>query len=447
MHAVVQGEWHDDDLHLGVPENPVIAAGGAATSKDQSRIPFAVTWMTRRHIVRIASISRAVTAAIFLGAAGSASAFDRLWVFGDSTVDTGWYNVRPSGESQFDQFLSTWNLARPRNTPPTLGAGKATSNPGPVSVEVLAGLIGTEVLPADGPILPQTLPLVVNQAPARAPAPDLILQLPPGIQSLLLRTNYATGGARNHDVNPPGIGLFPNAVPTETQIANYMSQHRPDGNALYLVSSGGNDVSFALNNPVNDPAAYVTGAADSLAAAIATLQQGGAQFIIVTNLPESFGNPNQKTFRQLYNTELMSKLTALGVSFAWADMNSVRQQIVARPDLFGITHTTNQQVDVACTLPSEGLMISSGWAYVCSPTSPASQPVSPTFAAQALFADNEHWATGGHTVLGSYYYCLALKTWPQQFQQLPLRLDRFFAFPRPQPPIPCATFQPVVTAQ
>jgi phospholipase/lecithinase/hemolysin len=389
--------------------------------------------------MRFAPISiAAIAAAMLLGAAGPAGAFDRLWVFGDSTVDTGWYNFRPSGESQFDQFLSTWNLARPRNTPPTFGMGKATSNPGPVSVEVLARLIGTDVLPADEVIPLQTLPLVVNQAAPRAPAPDLLVQLPPGIRPLFFGTNYATGGARNHDVNPPGIGLFPNAVPTETQIANYMSQHRPDGNALYLISSGGNDVSFALNNPINDPAAYVTGAADSLAAAIATLQQGGARFIIVTNLPESFGNTNQQMLRHLYNAELMSQLTALGVSFAWADMNSVREQIVAHPDRFGIAHWTNQQVDRACTTPD---VISSGFAYLCSPSSPVSQPISATFAEQALFSDNEHWATGGHTVLGSYYYCLALQTWPQQF---PLRLDLFLRLLRPQPPIPCETFQPAV---
>jgi len=379
----------------------------------------------------------AIVAAMLLAAAGPASAFDRLWVFGDSTVDTGWYNVRPSGEPAFDQYLSTYNLARPRNFPPTYGMGKATSNPGPVSVEVLAGLLGTTVLPADHAFPPQTLPL-----PAALAAPivrDLILQPPPGLP-VVTGTNYATGGARNHDVNPPGIGLFPNAVPTETQIANYVRENHPDGNALYLFSAGGNDVSFALNNlDANDRPAYVTGVADSLAASILTLQQGGARYLIVTNLPESFGNGNQQTLRHLYNTELMSKLTALGVSFAWADMNSVRQQIVANPARFGITHTTNQLVDDACTMPSEGLMITSSWAYICSPSSPASQPVSATFAAQALFSDNEHWATGGHTVLGSYYYCLARKTWPQQFLR---QIDGFFfPFPEPQPPIACSTFQ------
>ncbi len=391
--------------------------------------------------MRFAPISTvAFTAAMLLAAAAPAAAFDRLWVFGDSTVDTGWYNFRPSGEPQFDQYLSTYNLARPRNIPPTYGMGKATSNPGPVSVEVLARLIGTDVLPADQQIPLQTLPLPAVQA---APiAPDLTVQLPPGLRPFFFGTNYATGGARNHDVNPPGINLFPNAVPTETQIANYMSENRPDGNALYVISAGGNDVSYALDyvDP-NDQTAYVTGAADSLAASIATLQQAGARYLIVTNLPASFGTTDQQNYRGIYNTELRSQLTALGVGFAWADMDSVRRQIVGNPAAFGIAHTSNKLVDRACTTPD---IISSGWAYVCSPSSPVSQPISATFAEQALFSDNEHWATGGHNVLGSYYYCLARQTWPQQFVRR-LRLDGFFfPIPEPQPPIACATFQPAV---
>ncbi len=367
------------------------------------------------HAIKVALVSSFLLVAV--GSTG-ASAFDRLWVFGDSTVDTGWYNFRPSGEPQFDQYLSGYNLARPRHTPPTYDMGKATSNPGPISVEVLARLIGTDVRPADE-VVTLALPM-----PITVP--------------LFTGTNYATGGARNHDANTPGIGLFPDAVPTETQIASYMSRHRPDGKALYLVSSGGNDVSFAINSAA-DANAYVTGAADSLAAAIATLQHGGAQFIIVTNLPESFGTVLQQDLRHAYNTELMSRLTALGVSFAWADVNALRLQIVANPELFGIAHTTNALGDRACTTPVETSGIASGWAYVCSPTSPVSQPLSAAFAAQALFSDNEHWATGGHRALGSYYFCLAKATGPQQF---PHRI-RFVPL-LPQPPTPCGTFPPVV---
>jgi hypothetical protein len=87
-------------------------------------------------------------------------------------------------------------------------------------------------------------------------------------------------------------------------------------------------------------------------------------------------------------------------------------------------------------------MIASAWAYVCSPSSPVSQPVSETFAEQALFSDDEHWATGGHNVLGSYYYCLAGITWPAQFPH-PVN-GIFFPRPQPQPPTACTIFFPPV---
>jgi outer membrane lipase/esterase len=375
----------------------------------------------------------AATTLSFAAGAAAARPFDHLWVFGDSTVDTGWYNFTLSGESQFDQYLSIYNSTRPPNNPPTYGMGKATSNPGPISVEVLAALIGTDVLPADQPRLLLPAPI----AGAAPEARELIVPLP---RPHLTGTNYANGGARNHDVNPPlnplGINLFPNAVPTETQIGNYLSQFSPTGRSLYVISSGGNDVSFALNSPPDDPMAYLKGAADSLAAAIATLQQRGALYIIVTNLPESFGVLDlERTYRHNYNTELMSQLTALGVSYVWADMNGLRLQIVADPPRFGIFYTSNQFGERACTTPPPALGVSKGWAYLCSPLSPVSMPISESFADAALFADNEHWATGGHRVLGSYYYCLAVSTWPQ-------------LFPRPfippiGPPTACNAFLPI----
>jgi hypothetical protein len=59
-------------------------------------------------------MAAAIAAATLSFSAGPADArpFDRLWVFGDSTVDTGWYNFTLSGESQFDQYLSIYNSTR-----------------------------------------------------------------------------------------------------------------------------------------------------------------------------------------------------------------------------------------------------------------------------------------------------------------------------------------------
>jgi phospholipase/lecithinase/hemolysin len=372
--------------------------------------------------MRLASIffASAVVAGLFAAGSAQARPFDQLWVFGDSTVDTGWYNFRPSGQSQFDQYLSSYNLARPPHIPATYGMGKPTSNPGPVSVEVLGGLLGTDVLPADTPLIFAAAPglfELVDSFPRPFPLPGFV------------GTNYATGGARNHDVNTPSTGLFPNAVPTETQIENYLSQHAPNDQSLYVISSGGNDVGVAPT--LANPTAYLTGVADSLAAAILTLQQHGARYIIVTDLPESFGTTEEQTYRHLYNTELMSQLTALGVHFAWADMNGLRQQIVASPGSFGIVHTTNDLADRACTTPDPSTGITSAWAYLCSPISPVSQPISETFAEQALFSDNEHWATGGHRILGTYYFCLAERTWPQLFFGIGHIIPPIVALPPP----------------
>jgi phospholipase/lecithinase/hemolysin len=64
----------------------------------------------------------------------SAGPFTRLWVFGDSNVDTGWYKIAPwSGSNTFDIYLQQSS---------TYGIGKPTTNPGPISVQVLARILG-----------------------------------------------------------------------------------------------------------------------------------------------------------------------------------------------------------------------------------------------------------------------------------------------------------------
>jgi outer membrane lipase/esterase len=344
----------------------------------------------------------------------SAGPFSRLWVFGDSNVDTGWYKIAPwSGSNTFDIYLQQSS---------TYGIGKPTTNPGPISVQVLARILGHHARPA-------------NQG----------------------GTNYASGGARNHDTNYSGSGLFPNAVPTETQIDNYIATHTPSGKALYVITSGDNDVNFAVNNPndyFGDPAvigaaaveanqeAYVLDAADSLASKIASVQaNNNVKYLIVTKLAESFGTPALKMqLRAEYNAELKGQLDSLGVQYAWADVNTVRQQVNANPAAFGINslYLGAASGQRACTDPVTGpdpnLAISSGWAFLCSPTSPVSNPISNTIAKEAMFADDGHFATGGQRIIGSYYYCLAKKTWPQLFAT---------SGPPPHhPPIACSKFFP-----
>jgi outer membrane lipase/esterase len=294
----------------------------------------------------------------------------RLWVFGDSTVDSGWFKIAPySGEQKFDTYIMT----------PALGVGRPTSSPGLMSVEVLANALHTDAAPA-------------NQS----------------------GTDYATGGARDRLANTEANSGFPNAVPTATQIQNYLAANTPAAEDLFIVSSGDNDVAYALNHSSIDQSSYVQQQAQALASAIQSLTQHGAQYIIIVGLPESFGSPVLKqTLRALYDSALRTTLTQLGVSYAWADFNALRtfvEQASGSTSPFGLTHYKN--TDPACSVPAGTTGITSDWAYVCSPVTGA--PSTPAADAGAYeFADDSHWATGGQSVLGGYLFCVAEARWQQ----------------------------------
>lgn len=168
--------------------------------------------------------------------------------FGDSTIDFGYYRALPSpgGGATFNSY---WAAAV------ATGGGKPTTSPGAMSSEALAAFFGLSALPA-------------NQG----------------------GTNYATSGAKNVTFNNAQTGGFGAAIPTVTQIENYLGANggRANANGLYLISSGGNDISFATGNsgagpfPAN-PQAYLVSAADSLASEVAKLQAAGARYIVVPN--------------------------------------------------------------------------------------------------------------------------------------------------------------------
>jgi phospholipase/lecithinase/hemolysin len=319
----------------------------------------------------------------------------RVWVFGDSNVDSGWYKVSPfSGSQKFD-----FDLAMAF----TFDIGKPTNNPGPMSVEVLAFLLRTTAHPA-------------NQG----------------------GTNYATSGAKNVNVNTPLNGDFPHAVPTATQISNFLSDDHHQRSAvnrdLFLIDSGANDIKFALSSLSGftsaQQAAYIEAQAVALAQAIKDLQHRGARHLIVVGQQESFSTAQAQAARQLYDTTLRSTLDAEQVHYAWGDKNQVRKDIMANPATFKIQFFTTATNETACPLPNPVLNITTAWALLCSAKSPVTQPTA--FADQALFADDQHFAAGAQKILGSYYHCLARFTWPHlasfEFPRPPFACDDFSEF-------------------
>ncbi len=331
--------------------------------------------MSVRVALRMTAAALAV-APLVAAAPAAAQSFSQFYGFGDSTIDSGWYrNAAPLSDN------ATFNADFPAAV--AAGGGKATTNPGQSSSEMLAGKFG------------------LTAAPANTPG----------------GTNYATGDARNNQVNTPATGGLQGAVPTATQIANYLAATGGAAapNAIYLVSTGGNDVLYAESHlaPANRTV-YVTTAGTDLVGAIVRLRNAGAAFIVVPNQPQSFGTGDLKSLRALYNDTVWNGLAANGVNFIPADINAVYTAIFANPASFGFQFVSNTGTGPACTQPAG---ITSGWATLCSPTSPISTLVSPDAAQTHLFADNVHLTTAGQQIVADYEYSLIVA--PSQISFLP----------------------------
>ena len=323
-----------------------------------------------------------------------------VYGFGDSTIDSGWFKTAISpgvftGDAAYDALLAT---ALPS------GAGKPTSNPAPMSIEVLAAYFGLGARPA-------------NQS----------------------GTNYAVSGARSRLANGDDPKLFPNAIPTATQIINFIKLHpRADPHAIYVVSAGNNDVAHAIDLPTDPhcptlPVACVRTAARDLAAAIVRLHAAGAAIIIVPNLFESYGAAPKPLYRKAFDVTLAEALFLAHVTVIAADMNGLRTAIVNDHGAFGVhlIKTGDNATSRACTQPAG---VASAWAMLCAPTSPVSTVSPPGAAAEFLFADDGHFTIAGQRIAGDYFYCLLVKRfannapignppWVLEFPTLPPHLD------------------------
>ena len=215
-------------------------------------------------------------------------------------------------------------------------------------------------------------------------------------------TNFATSGAKNVTINDAITGGFTAAVPTVTQIGNYLaaSGGQANPNALYLISSGGNDVGFATgNNAPANPQAYLVSAANSLAGAVATLQAAGMPcYIVVPNLPSSFptdggaGNAETRADRLLYNQTLWTSLAASGVNFIPADYNAMRLAIASNPGLFGFQFIDN--IPSECRPAHKPGTVNTAWALLFCSSNPR-RAVDFWCSAErlirlGLFADDQH---------------------------------------------------------
>jgi outer membrane lipase/esterase len=270
-----------------------------------------------------------------------AQPFSQVIVFGDSNVDSGYYKAlsSPGGGTTYN---SLWASAVAN------GAGAPTTNPGLMNSQFLARFFNLSANPAN----------------------------------TTGGTNYATSGAKNETSNSAANGGFTAAIPTGTQIRSYVAANGgvADGQALYLIWSGDNDVTYANGDtgtsPPPDPDSYVMEAAEDLNGDILFLKNAGAQHIIVAGLAYDFptGNStdavNRRALKLLYTNTLFANLTQIGVSYHPANTDALRLAIAANPANYGFTSVGTGAGQMACTQPAG---VNTAWALLCS-----SNPAAPS---------------------------------------------------------------------
>lgn len=336
--------------------------------------------------MRIKQACFAAVALLCLAPSAKAQNFNQLIGFGDSATDTGWFTGATSGPHStgnpgFDAFIASAIAA---------GGNSHWTGPGPGNTQILAGYFG----------------LTANA-----------VGTPGG-------TNFAIGNGVDYLV-PPGFfpptatgNLFPNPLlpGTATQINNYLASvnGHANPNALYVLSSGGNDITAALQvyGP-SSPAgfAYLAGEAQALTNSLVNLQAAGARYILMSNY---YPGPTGVTATPYGNAIVLGAwhdMAAAGVRFIPADTISVFAAVENDPAAFGITHDPHVigPAGYAC-LPPTGSGLTAGYGILCAPTTTPSATHGYLQSADAtqtyLFMDGVHLTERGQQIEADYFYNL-----------------------------------------
>lgn len=259
---------------------------------------------------------------------GKAPDFSNLFVFGDSTVDSGAL-----------QYLSP-DLGKPNLTDRLQNALIAGGTDSPVGF----GLMNSQLLAAD-------FGITADKADTAYTTGGVI----GGVG-----TNYAIAGALDAadsgNGSDPGNGGIWNInqyqqsnpssqlLSTIDQIESYLnsSAGQADPDALYLISSGGNDATYASQHitgqpggqPSNEQRAYLSAQAQTLANEIQDLYNSGAEHIVVNN---SMGT---SSFDTTYSGYLFSDLNLLNFPYIKSDIHSMALDVEQNPTAFGFTQDT-----------------------------------------------------------------------------------------------------------
>jgi outer membrane lipase/esterase len=311
--------------------------------------------------------------ALLFAAPASATTFTALDVFGDSTVDSGWWAGALNGQCGAVKAPCTSGDATFDSKVKDAIAAGGTGAP------VGVGMMNTQYLAAM---------LHLTAIPANQPG----------------GTDYAISGSKDAPSGTPLLGNLhsnPNLPSTVQQISTYLAQNGgiASRTALYLVSSGGNDVTFANQNisPANQDA-YLSSQITSLVTAVKSLQDAGAQHILVNNL---YGAGALATY---YNATLVFDLSAAHINYTLADVASLVQTVETNPIAYGFTAAT-----VMPGVPGSGTgsacvagLGATGWGQFCGNTTTSQMNFSHLRTANSeqtsFFSDDQHFSDAGQLI-------------------------------------------------
>ena len=327
-----------------------------------------------------------LTLGIVWASQAAADSFNQFISFGDSTADSGWWSGALNGSC--DGAPSPCTTGSTTKNTLIQNAINTGANGAPVGA---GSLMNTQILAADFGLTA----LPANQAGG---------------------TNYAISGAMSAATPANGnIGnLNQNATLPSTvqQMANYLAAHGGAANsqALYVISSGGNDVTFAIDNfsTLSSRETYLANQAQALANAIRNIQVTGAEHILVNGLA---GSGTLPTF---FTQQLFADLSAAGVNFIGANIQAFVQGVETDPTKYGFTAATvfpgvlGTGTGSACVWTGSGP--DTGWGQWCADTTVPSTQYAYLRSADAeqtsFWSDDQHFSAAGQMLEAAYDFSL-----------------------------------------
>ena len=281
------------------------------------------------------NVKTLVLAIAFAGTPVAAAPFSQIIAFGDSLTDAGQFpdsDALNNGVYQNHRFTNR-------------GSNGVREK---VAIQRLSESLGAGPLYASAPFLP-----------------SLATGDPIG-------TDYAVGGYKTDEIlasitDKDGFVLRVPGHDTQISDGYLMTNPKADKNALYYINGGGNNLINAASQVLASPGTsvsdhYSAASADELIQGANALSKAGAQYIMVSNLPDLGKSPFAALLDNIrsgiadqltnavndFNNTLYQSINASSANIITVDQLGLMQEILASPEKFGFANDISGALSTTC---------------------------------------------------------------------------------------------------